>query len=150
MKLFETKHFQYEKVCKIEMIVFFAFPWLFLPTVCGLTYIDNAVVEPNPAYANITLAYTHNEMGSAIMNFTFEFKVTIKKVLLYIKISIPENENDNHYQKEIIRTVLDVEKIFKDTESTFMVKAVINSIRKFMDFELKFPLLPVRSCKLQI
>lgn len=126
------------------MIALFAVSWYFLPIVCGLTYIDHAIVEPNLSYANITLAYTHNERGSAIMNFTFEFKVTVLKILLYIKMSIPENENDSQYKRELLRTVIDVEKVFKESEATFMVKAVINDIRKFMDFKVKFPLLPVR------
>lgn len=128
----------------VGMIALSAFSWSFLPIVCGLTYLDHAIVEPNLPYANMSLAYTHNARGSAIMNFTFEFNVTVLKMLLYIKISVPENEHDSHYKKELLRTVIDVEKIFKESEATFMVKAVINNIRRFMDFKVKFPLLPVR------
>lgn len=144
MSLGTNKHYQFKQICEVGMAALFAFFWSFLPIVCGLTYVDHVIVEPNLKYANMTLAYTHNERGSAIMNFTFEFKVTVLKMLLYMKITIPENENDHHFKKELLRTVIDVEKIFKETEATFMVKAVINNIRRFMDFKVKFPLLPVR------
>lgn len=117
--------------------------WSCLPIISGITYIDNALVEPNLAYTNMSIAYTHNERGSSVSNLTFQSKVTILKILLYVKVRIAEDQSDSMYKREFFRTVIDLEKLFKGSQVNFLVKAYIDNIKKFMDFKVKFPMKPV-------
>lgn len=117
--------------------------WYFLPIISGITFIDNVIVEPNLAYTNMSIAYTHNERGSSVSNLTFQSKVTILKILIYVKVRIAEDQSGSQYKRELLKTVIDLEKLFKGSQVNFLVKAYINNIEKFMDFKVKFPMKPV-------
>lgn len=122
----------------------FVLLWSFLPIINGITYIDNVIVEPNLKYTNMSIAYTHNERGSSVSNLTFQSKVTISKILLYATVRIAEDQSDSKYKREFLRTVIDLEKLFKGSQNNFLVKVYIDNIKKFMDFKVKFPMEPVR------
>lgn len=124
---------------KSLFVLFFTF----LPIISGITYIDNVIVEPNLKYANMSIAYTHNERGSSVSNLTFQSKVTISKILLYATVRIAEDQSDSKYKREFIKTVLDLEKVFKGAQNNFVVKAYVDNLKKFMNFKVKFPMRPV-------
>lgn len=126
-----------------DMIIVFTLFCTFLPIISGITYIDNAIAEPNLKYANMSIAYTHNERGSSVSNLTFQSKVTITKILLYVTVRIAEDQSDSKYKREFIKTVLDLEKVFKGSQNNFLVKAYTDNLKKFMDFKVKFPMKPV-------
>lgn len=125
------------------MITFFGVFWCFLPITSSLTYIDNAMVESNLKYMNMSIVYTHNERGSSVSNFTFENKVTILKMLVYLKVNIAEDQNGSQYKRELLKTVIDIEKLFKGSQGHFLIRSFINNISRFMDFKMKFPIKPV-------
>lgn len=125
------------------MITFFVVFWCFLPIISSLTYIDNAIVESNFKYMNMSIVYTHNERGSSVSNITFESTVTILKMLVYVKVKIAEDQSGSQYKRELLKTVIDVEKLFKGSQGNFVVRAFVNNISRFMDFNMKFPIKPV-------
>lgn len=126
------------------MITVFAVFWLCcLPLINSLTYIDNAIAESNPKFMNMTFAYTHNERGSSISNLTFETKVMIVKMLVYVKLNIAADQSAANYKRELLKTVIDVEKLFKGSHVHILVTAFTRNLGRFMDFKMKFPIKPV-------
>jgi hypothetical protein len=65
--------------------------------------------------------------------------VTLTKVLCYIKIKLPENDYDEHFQKEILRTVIDFSKIMKATQSNFITAKIVDGFLGSASRELRFP-----------
>lgn len=62
----------------------------------------------------------------------------------YFKLSIPANKNDRDYSIVVLNTVIDVTKLFNGVISNPYVKSVIRSFLETINFEPKFPLVPVR------
>lgn len=126
------------------MMAFFALLCLcHLPLMNSLTYIDNAITESNPKFMNVSFVYTHNERGSSISNVTFETKVTIIKMLVYVKVNIAEDQSALNYNRELMKTVIDVDKLFKGSHVHILVMGFTKSLSRFMDFKMKFPIKPV-------
>lgn len=78
---------------------------------------------------------------------TLSDSVTIEKIVLYIIIRAAESDHDRKYKTTVLRTVGDVEKSYKNLNSNLFMKGFMKNIIRTMDFEFKFPLLPVRSHK---
>lgn len=125
--------------------------WLFLvlivfpSAVNSVLYIDRFTVEANPAISNLSVAYITDEKGNAVTNASFDAFVTVTKILVYVRVRLAEDQNDREYKREFLRTVIDVTKMFSDSQTNFLLKGFTESLRQFMDFEIKFPLPPVRT-----
>lgn len=78
------------------------------------------------------------------LNVTIETLAVITKLLIYIKIRVPENENDENYQREFISTVIDVEKALRGLQKNSIVNKLIENSLKTSDVELKFPIKKVK------
>lgn len=68
----------------------------------------------------------------------------IEKLHAYVKFSVPENSDDKHYKKELLRTVVDIEKLFKGIATNFIAKAMIE-FGKVINFERSFPIKKVNA-----
>lgn len=64
-------------------------------------------------------------------------------MLLYLKVNIAEDQKASLYKRELVNIVADVEKLFKGSQGNLIVKLFIDEIKKFMDFNAKFPVSPV-------
>lgn len=116
--------------------------WAFLNTSNGVLYIDRYTAS-STTWLVWTVNYTHDSTGNSITNVTMENFVTWKKAMVYITIKAAENVNDREYKTTLVRTVVDFEKTFKNSQTNFLVKVFMARIIQFMDFEAKFPFLPV-------
>lgn len=116
---------------------------IFVVTSSGLLYIERCAVKSTP-YMAITVNYTHDSRGNSITNVTLSDSVTIKKIVLYIIIRAAESDHDREYKTTVLWTVGDAEKSYKNLNSNLFMKGFMANIIRTMDFEFKFPLLPVR------
>lgn len=105
-----------------------------------IIYIDRFTVESNPKYANVTVAVKHDHEGNGVTNVTIQTFMKTIKVRLYVKIVVKE---DQEYRKELLRTAIDVEKLYKDLQRNVILRNYMSDLKRAMDFELKFPLKPV-------
>jgi hypothetical protein len=86
-----------------------------------------------------------DEIHSSSCNMSFETLNVIVKLLVYVKIRIPENENDKNFRKEVVRTVVNVEKAMKGAHHSFFVGKIVETFANSCDREIKFPLKKVRN-----
>jgi hypothetical protein len=93
------------------------------------------------------LTYNCTNPGGKSVSFDIsgDTLAVITKTLVYIKIKIPENEFDRNFQKEIVRTVMDIEKVVQGTNRNFIINHLAERFLASSQFELKFPLPKVRS-----
>lgn len=71
--------------------------------------------------------------------------VKLEKVMMYIKFFLAENEDDNDFKRRVIETVVDVEKLFQGINANPLLNVIMKDLldKKKLDFEFKFPLVPV-------
>lgn len=67
------------------------------------------------------------------------------KMVTYLKANVPENENDKKFKKEVVRTVVDMEKLTKGFSGNFVLKTAIDLFLNSFEFEYKFPMKKVRN-----
>lgn len=109
----------------------------------GVLYIEKEVHDSNSHVMNVSFLYTHDAIGNAVSNMAFNTFVTISKVLLYFNVKVADNPKDVGTYRELIKTVIDAEKISQGSQANPLVKGFFASILKSMDFTLVFPLRPV-------
>ena len=80
----------------------------------------------------------------SLINSTIEILDSLEKLNAYVKVSLPEKPGDNEYRSELVRTVLDAEKLFKGIYSNDFVKNLMENFNKSIKYEPKFPFKRVR------
>lgn len=128
----------------IKLIFAFCF---FLVTIDGRLYLDRYTAEGNPLVTNLSVNCITDANQNVVTNVTFGNLVTFTRLMAYFSLKIAEDQNDREYKREYIKTLIDVGKMFKDSHANLFVKNYANSLRKFMDFEMNFPLKPVSSVR---
>jgi hypothetical protein len=73
-------------------------------------------------------------------NLTFDHLVVVSKMWCYIVIRILQDNNDKNYQKEFIKTVVDVEKAINGVQKNPIVALIAGSFVNSIEQGLKFPL----------
>lgn len=109
-----------------------------------LLYIDRVKSNANLAIENLTVTFTHDATGNSVTTAVFTTFVTITKKLAYVKIRIAEDKNDKEFTKEIISTIVEIDKVFKGFQSNIFINNFFRDIRKSIDFRFVMPLPPVR------
>lgn len=81
----------------------------------------------------------NNGINNTLMNITFETFVVIER-MIYFKVKVAANKNDQNYQKDLIATVIDVKKFIKGIYGNFFVKSFAADYMKSIDFVPEFPM----------
>lgn len=110
----------------------------------SLVYIENVAIDFNPSIANASVSFVHDENGNSITNLTMQSFVIVTKMLVYFKVTMDEGQKASGFKRELVNIVVDVEKLFKGSQVNPIVRGFIDALKKFMDFEAKFPAPPVR------
>lgn len=116
---------------------------LFTGALSAVIYIDRFSLDSNGKVSNFSTSFTHNEKRNAVVNLTIQFSKPLTKLLVYVKVNLAENEHDREYKRQFLRTFFDVEKTFKGAQQNFIMAAFVENLKKFKDFEVRFPLEPV-------
>lgn len=114
----------------------------------GLLFIDRVEFESNPALENSTLTFFHDVTGNSVTTATFTTFVTITKMMLYIKLRLAEDKNDKEYKRQLVSSVIEIDKVLKGFQSNIFIKHFFEDVQNSMDFKFEIPLPPVRSNQL--
>lgn len=93
------------------------------------------------ASVNIT-----NVRTGIVINSVATLLRDIEKLHAYVKFCVPENKDDKNFKIELLRTVVDIEKLFKGIATNFIAKSMIE-FGKVINFERKFPIKKVKVLK---
>lgn len=106
-------------------------------------HIDRVEVESNPSIGSLLVDYIHDVKGNSIINATFTNSVTITKSLLYFKMRVAEDKNDKDFKRQMISSVLDVDKVLRGFQSNVVISRFFAVFKKGMDLKFHHPLAPV-------
>lgn len=68
----------------------------------------------------------------------------VDRVLAYGRFNIPESPDDKHFKREILKTTVDIEKLFRGIATNFITKSILKDLKGNLNFEPKFPLKKVK------
>lgn len=108
--------------------------------------VSFAEAKCNEAICNFKYNHTCDGIQECRINVNIDSFFEVTKILIYLKIRTPENENDREFKRELIRTVVDVEKVIKGVFGNPVIQAITKDLLKSINFPLKFPFPPVRNC----
>lgn len=105
--------------------------------------INQYEVTFNKSISNLTFDHKCDGKADCIVNCTITSFYTVEKMTLYATVKIPENSNDRKYSKELIKTVVNLERYLNRKNGNHLVTAFLSHFLDSIDFEPALPFPPV-------
>jgi hypothetical protein len=102
--------------------------FLFLLTIdklSGKIMFKNMNVQNVGRVLNVSGNYS-NQGANAVLNFQLKVFEPVKKVLISIKITVPQNEDDTEYGKHAFNIQVDLEKLMNGKNTELITKTIVN------------------------
>lgn len=109
--------------------------------------IDEHVITVNDTLCSVNFSHTCDGIRECLVTFNATNFVRIDKLLLYIKLFYPDDENDREFKRRIMETVVDAEKLLKGINANPLLNVIMRDFfdRTKVDFAFKLPFEPVRN-----
>lgn len=118
--------------------------WVLVKLSGGLLYVDKVVIETNKTLLTIATQHENRKDIGVSGNVTIQTFLEIQKVLIYMKVNIAANKNDNEYKISLLRTQIDMGKLLKGLYGNAILKGFMdNIVDHFLKQNISFPLAPV-------
>jgi hypothetical protein len=98
----------------------------------------------NPEFGRISMKTAIGPTGSTVLNLSLVFNQQITVAKCLVILSIPKDKNDQNYENVVIRSSVDMCKMFQGITGNFLTRMVMENIKKIIDFDLKCPIDKVR------
>lgn len=107
-------------------------------------HLDKVILTGNKLYNEMNYSYYHDEKQNVHINFAIQTKAVASRILVYMKATAAEN--DLRKGRELMRTVIDFDKLINGLYGNPLISGFIKSFIKDLDnLNLKTPL-PAVSC----
>lgn len=115
--------------------------WVLVKLSGGLLYVDKVVIETNKTLLTIATQHENRKDIGVSGNVTIQTFLEIQKVLIYMKVNIAANKNDNEYKISLLRTQIDMGKLLKGLYGNAILKGFMdNIVDHFLKQNISFPL----------
>lgn len=81
----------------------------------------------------------NDAVHDTVMNVTIEHLHDVMKIKMLVKVNLPIDQRDKTYQREILQTNVDVEKLLNGITGNFVMQAFMENFLDCIDFEPKLP-----------
>lgn len=81
----------------------------------------------------------------SLMSWSLELFKVLEKATIAVIVKVQENEKDLNCVKDFFRTTVDLQKLFKGAQGSFVAKVLMENFFTSIDFEPKFPFEKVRN-----
>lgn len=96
----------------------------------------------NRKYENITTSLFNGPNNETLMNLTITTFVEIEKLFAVMSVRFPTSDKDTEYGNEVMKSTLEICKVFKRTTGNFIIKVFIASFKNTDSLSLECPLKP--------
>jgi hypothetical protein len=98
----------------------------------------------DPAYSNFSSFITRNEQNETAVTVHVDFGCKIEKVFIEFTLSLPKDNNDKNYERNLVHSTINVCKMLNGVMGNFLSKMIMERLKKFATFDLKCPFAKVR------
>lgn len=107
---------------------------------CATLAVNKLEITNNEEIISGGVATIQNVSTGLLINVEATIMKEIKKLVAYGRFNVPESQYDHKYRKELLRTVVDVEKVFKGVTTNFLARSVLDVLKGRVDFQSSFPI----------
>lgn len=100
----------------------------------------------NKELVNVSITVHNDGIHDSMLDIWWEQFVVVQNFFISIRVSVPENENDEKYQREMFRGTFDGARLISQGYSSAVGRFMLESLFSFIDFELKTPFKKVLFC----
>lgn len=93
----------------------------------------------NPNVGHINVTFNKNSLGQLLVNVQFEYYMDFNVAFSTYIINVPSHENDNDFQKEVLRSTINLCKIKKGVMGNFFIKLFLENFEKSSDYKMECP-----------
>lgn len=107
--------------------------------------IGEQAIKTNDALCKVNFSHTCDGNRECLVTFKATTFVRIDKLLIYVKLFFPEDDNDREFKRRIMETVVDVEKILRGINANPLLNVFMKDFfdRTKVDFAFELPFEPV-------
>lgn len=74
-----------------------------------------------------------------MMNISVNLAYEVSKIMISFSFAVPKDKNDKNFERIIIKSTVNVCKMFQGVMGDFIVKTIMDVLQKSVDFEMKCP-----------
>lgn len=93
--------------------------------------------NPNVGHINVTI--TKNSLGQVLVNLQFDYYTDFNVAFSTFIINVPSYENDKDFQKELLRSTINLCKIKQGVMGNFFIKLFLENFEKSSDYKMECP-----------
>ena len=101
--------------------------------------VENILSNVNPLYANFTYNIKKLSSGETAINISYYYAVDVFKNIIHVEINFQKDKNDRNYEKQILKSAINVCRMSEGTIGDFMAKMIMENIHQYMNFDLRCP-----------
>lgn len=107
--------------------------------------ISKTDIAANERILNLTINLVNDGVHSTVLSSIVHMQKDILQLKFYVSAFLPENQNDNNYQKQLLHTVINADKLLSGIRSNFLGRAMLDYIFSCAEFPIELPVKKVRS-----
>jgi hypothetical protein len=126
------------------------FPWNlilfdFMLPQHSLVDIKNFTFSYDKKYVKeLVVNHTVDSNGVSTFNGLVDNRYVITKLIGFLRVRIPEDQNDKEFKRDFMKVSVDVEKLLSG-QANFIVKLIAKIVLESCDRKVEFPVAKVRS-----
>lgn len=93
----------------------------------------------NSSIGNINVTSIKNSHGESLLNVQIEYYYDLAALFTTFIIAVPSDEKDKDFQKELLRSTINVCKIKQGVMGNFLIKTLMEDFEKYSDFKVECP-----------
>jgi hypothetical protein len=107
--------------------------------------VNRVNIETNEKIFNITVSIFNDGINDTLSNITIANYEVIQKLIIYLTVNVPIDAYDRKFQKEFLKTTIDVGKLHRGVAGNFIGKLILGDYFKSMSHDPEFPIQKVSS-----
>lgn len=96
----------------------------------------------NEKYENLTASLFTGPNNETLMNFTVITFAEVEKLFVVMSVRFPTSNKDTEYENEVMKSTVDICKVFKRATGNFAVKIFTDNLKNSNGFPFECPLKP--------
>lgn len=93
----------------------------------------------NSSIGNINVTSVKNSHGESLLNVQFENYQDLSVLFSTFIITVPLDEKDKDFQRELLRSTINVCKVKQGVMGNFFIKTFMEDFEKYSDFKVECP-----------
>lgn len=117
------------------MLSIFFFTWK-----SCIVIVNKIDLISNNKINNINYTLYNDGVHATLFNFSIEFLTEIQKMMIGVKVNLPDSESDQSYRREYFRTTIDLQKLLNGVFVSFFMRSFMENFYSSINFVPQLPI----------